>query len=79
MSREEQAKLLRLYDRRVVERNIKKGLVHRKDYDKHLKALNDSTANIASPEERIEDAADDDELDDIDDAADEPGDDLPKT
>jgi hypothetical protein len=76
MSREEEAKMLRLFDRRVVERNIKKGLVNRKDYDKHLKALNDSTANIASPEERVEDAADDDLDEDILD--DEPGDDLPK-
>jgi hypothetical protein len=78
MSREEEGKLLRLYDRRVVERNIKKGLTTRKDYDKHLKALNDTAANIASPEERIEDSSDDDDLDD-EDILDEPADDLPKT
>jgi hypothetical protein len=78
MSREEEGKLLRLYDRRVVERNIKKGLTTRKDYDKHLKALNDTVANIASPEERVEDTSDDDDLDD-EDILDEPADDLPKT
>jgi len=32
-------KTARLYDKRTVERNIKKGLVSRKDYDKHVKAL----------------------------------------
>jgi hypothetical protein len=35
------AKTARLYDRRTVERNIKKGLISRKDYDKHLKSLDD--------------------------------------
>jgi hypothetical protein len=34
-------KTARLYDKRTVERNIKKGLVSRKDYDKHVKALDD--------------------------------------
>ena len=57
MSRDEEAaKNPRLFDRRVVERNIKKGLITRKDYDKHLKSLLDVTGNIASPEERLEDA-----------------------
>ena len=31
----------RLYDKRTVERNIKKGLLTRKDYEKHLKTLDD--------------------------------------
>ena len=31
----------RLLDKRTVERNIKKGLLTRKDYEKHLKALED--------------------------------------
>jgi hypothetical protein len=31
----------RLYDKRTVERNIKKGFISRKDYDKHLKTLDD--------------------------------------
>jgi hypothetical protein len=41
MSREADAKNLRLYDRRTIERNIKKGLISRKDYDKFLKSLDD--------------------------------------
>jgi hypothetical protein len=56
MSRDEEVKNARLFDRRIVERNIKKGLVTRKDYDKYLKALGDVAGNIASPEERHEDA-----------------------
>ncbi|HEX3905562.1 MAG TPA: hypothetical protein VH853_22245 [Polyangia bacterium] len=34
-------KSTRLFDKRTVDRNIKKGLVTRKDYDKHLKTLDD--------------------------------------
>jgi hypothetical protein len=56
MTRDEEVKNARLFDRRIVERNIKKGLVARKDYDKYLKSLADVAVNIASPEERIEDA-----------------------
>jgi hypothetical protein len=41
MTRDADAKNARLFDRRIVERNIKKGLVSRKDYEKHLKALDD--------------------------------------
>jgi hypothetical protein len=41
MSRETEAKNDRLYDKRTIDRNIKKGLLTRKDYDKHLKALED--------------------------------------
>lgn len=74
MSRDDEPKNPRLFDRRVVERNIKKGLVTRKDYDKHLKALVDTAANIASPEERALDAPDDD--DDVD-IIDEPEDRRP--
>jgi len=55
-SRDEDVKNPRLFDRRVVERNIKKGLVTRKDYEKHLKSLNDVAGNIASPDEHVEDA-----------------------
>lgn len=39
-------KTLRLFDRRVVERNIKKGLTTRKDYDKHLKSLEDAKTKM---------------------------------
>ena len=34
-------KQTRLYDKRTVDRSIKKGLLTRKDYEKHLKALED--------------------------------------
>ena len=33
---------VRLFDARVVERNIKRGLITRKDYDKFLKSLADA-------------------------------------
>ena len=36
--------------------NIKKGLITRKDYEKHLKSLSDVAGNIASPDERVEEA-----------------------
>ena len=40
MARED-ARTARLYDRRTVDRNIKKGLLTRKDFEKHLKSLED--------------------------------------
>ena len=45
---------------RTVERNIKKGHTTRKEYEKHLKALPDMSANVAPPEE---DELDEDETD----------------
>jgi hypothetical protein len=50
MSREDEAKNDRLFDSRTVERNIRKGLITRKDYEKHLKGLADVTDKIAPPE-----------------------------
>jgi hypothetical protein len=46
MSRDAESdpKTSRLYDKRTVERNIKKGLISRKDYDKHMKSLEDVAA-----------------------------------
>ncbi|HXT94945.1 MAG TPA: hypothetical protein VN853_01510 [Polyangia bacterium] len=41
MSRDADPKATRLFDKRTVDRNIKKGLVTRKDYEKHLKTLDD--------------------------------------
>jgi hypothetical protein len=41
MARDQDVKTSRIYDRRTVDRNIKKGLLTRKDYEKHLKALED--------------------------------------
>ena len=43
MSRDADGKNARLFDRRTVDRNIKKGFITRKDYDKHLKGLADVT------------------------------------
>ena len=62
-TRDDEVKNPKLFDRRIVERNIKKGLITRKDYEKHLKALADVAGNIAAADERIEDApeVDDDE------------------
>ena len=51
MSREDEARNNRLFDRRTVERNIKKGLVTRKDYEKFMKSLADSAEKAADPEE----------------------------
>jgi len=62
MSRDEDAKSVRAFDRRIVERNIKKGIATRKDYDKFLKALPDAADKICPPEERTFDKADDDDL-----------------
>jgi len=41
MARDVDPKAARLFDRRTLERNIKKGLITRKDYEKHLKTLDD--------------------------------------
>ena len=45
MSRDAEPKIdpkaTRLFDKRTIERNIKKGLITRKDYEKHLKTLDD--------------------------------------
>jgi len=62
MSRDADAKNLRLYDRRTIERNIKKGLITRKDYDKFLKALGDAKdKGVQGDEVPAADELDDDE------------------
>ena len=58
-TRDADAKAQRLFDVRTIERNIKKGLVTRKDYEKHLKALADSAEKVAPPEEHPDDETDD--------------------
>jgi hypothetical protein len=60
------ARTARLFDRRTVERNIKKGLVTRKDYEKHLKSLEDVADKgvYGADADETEDA-----LDDADEAA----------
>jgi hypothetical protein len=63
MSRDaEAAKNDRLFDKRTIERNIKKGLVSRKDYEKHLKGLDDvgTKGVFGGPEESGADEGDDD-------------------
>lgn len=78
MSRDAEAKNLRLYDRRTIERNIKKGLITRKDYEKFLKALDDAKdkgvmgGEIPEVEDQIQDdGIDDDELDEDENDTDE--------
>jgi hypothetical protein len=61
-TREADAKIQRLFDVRTIERNIKKGMTTRKDYEKHLKALADAADKVAPPEEHPDD--DDDDLTD---------------
>jgi hypothetical protein len=67
MSRDTEAKNERLYDKRTVDRSIKKGLLTRKDFDKHLKALDDvaSKGVFGGPEE----GADDDDGDETETAS----------
>jgi hypothetical protein len=67
MSRDEEAKNIRLYDSRTIERTIRKGLLTRKDYEKFLKSLPD-VADKAAPADLsgLEDDDDDLETDDED-------------
>jgi len=60
MTREADAKPERLFDKRTVERTIKKGLITRKDYEKHLKALEDVAGKgvFGGPQEGDDDADD---------------------
>lgn len=50
MSRDEEVKDVRLFDLRTVERNIKRGLITRKEYERFLKSLPDATENVAPAE-----------------------------
>jgi len=49
-TRDEDARNKRLFDIRTVERNIKKGLITRKDYEKYVKSLADVSALVAPPD-----------------------------
>jgi len=69
-TRDTDTKPQRQFDVRTVERNIKKGHVTRKDYEKHLKALPDVAEKVAPADEDPTDDLDD--MDDMDDEADEP-------
>jgi hypothetical protein len=50
MSRDEEVKDPRLFDVRIVERNIKRGLITRKEYERLLKSLDDVAGKVAEPE-----------------------------
>jgi len=39
-----------VYDTRILERNLKRGLISRKDYEKFLKTLPDSKDKVKPPE-----------------------------
>lgn len=69
MSSDDDVKNPLLFDKRIVERNIKKGLITRKDYDKFLKSLADASVKAAPPEEPLpdDDFDDDDDLDEDED------------
>lgn len=58
-----------LFDRRVVERNIRKGVVTREDYNQWLSALSDVAENAETVRTTLgEDDDLDDDFDDEDDA-----------
>jgi 2-oxo-4-hydroxy-4-carboxy--5-ureidoimidazoline (OHCU) decarboxylase len=58
MTRDEEAPSPALFDRRTVERNIKRGLTTRKDYEKYLKSLPDAAGNVLPAEELTQESAD---------------------
>jgi hypothetical protein len=53
---------IKLIDRRVVKRYVRKGIVDEKEYAAHLKALPDLEGQALS----VESAMEDDQLDDVD-------------
>ncbi len=68
MARDQDPKTSRIYDRRTVDRNIKKGLLTRKDFEKHLKSLEDvADKGVYGTEPEV-----DDDLDVADEADTEP-------
>jgi hypothetical protein len=48
MTREEEVKDARHFDVRIVERNIKRGIITRKEYDRFLKSLPDVGDKVAA-------------------------------
>jgi hypothetical protein len=54
MSRDEEVKDVRLFDQRTIERNIKRGLITRKEYERFLKSLPDAAEKMAPTEESPE-------------------------
>jgi len=72
MSRDADAKNFRLYDRRTIDRNIKKGLITRKDYEKYLKSLDDVKDKGIQGESEVAEDDDDDGADDAPEADEAP-------
>ena len=68
MSREAEPKNDRLYDKRTIDRSIKKGLLTRKDFDKHLKGLEDVAGKGVFGGPEPGDVQDETDADDADDA-----------
>jgi hypothetical protein len=50
MSRDEEVKDARLFDLRTVERNIKRGIITRKEYERFLKSLGDAAEKVMPSE-----------------------------
>jgi hypothetical protein len=51
MSREEEVKDARLFDVRTVERNMKRGIITRKEYERFLKSLPDVADKVSPSQE----------------------------
>ena len=71
MKPDEEVKAPRLFDVRTIERNIRKGLTTRKDYEKYLKTLPDAAEKAATVDsmaaaDENDDLLEDDDLDDDD-------------
>lgn len=71
----------RLYDKRTVERNIKKGLITRKDYEKHMKSLEDVADKglYGGPPEDFDEDLDDDLDEEVEPASESPVDGINRT
>ena len=72
MARDQDVRNARIYDRRTVERNIKKGLLSRKDYEKHLKSLDDVAEKGVYGGTEADDDLDDEDVAPADDGAADP-------
>jgi hypothetical protein len=77
MKSDEEVKAAKLFDVRTIERNIRKGLTTRKDYEKYLKSLPDAAEkaatvdSLAAADENDDLLEDDEDLDDDEDEDDE--------
>jgi len=57
-TRDAESKAQRVFDVRTIERSIKRGLITRKDYEKHLKALVYVTDKVAPTHEHPDETDD---------------------